>query len=189
VSESPNSHDHRRDQPRHHQRHHQHIDHTASHGSVDPDVDLHDPGQRAELHHHHPLVLGAIAAGGVVGAEVRYGLGLAIPHHAGTFPWATLIINLSGSVLIGVLMAVLASRPSPPRLARPFLGVGILGGFTTLSTYAVDLRELFGHGRPAAAAAYLTVTVVGGLVAVGLGLRAAARLRPDRAAASAEVSA
>jgi CrcB protein len=166
-----------------------HADHTPSHGSVDPDVDLHDPGQRDELHHHHPLILGAIAAGGVVGAEARYGLDLAIPHDAGTFPWATLIINIAGSFLIGVLMALLASRPRPPQLARPFLGVGILGGFTTFSTYAVDLRELLGHDHPALAAAYLVLTLGAGLLAVGLGLRAAARLLPNRATASAEVSA
>jgi CrcB protein len=140
--------------------------------SVDPDVDLHDPRQRAELHQHHPKVLGAIALGGVIGAEARYGLALALPHHPGSWPWATLLTNLSGSLLIGVLMAVLARAAHPSQLARPFLGVGILGGFTTFSTYAVDLREQIGHGHPAAAAAYLLVSLVGGVLAVVLGLRA-----------------
>jgi CrcB protein len=152
-------------------------------------VDLHDPGQRDELHHHHPLILGAIAAGGVLGAEARYGLAQAMPHHAGTFPWATLVTNLAGSLLIGVLMAVLASRPRPPRLARPFLGVGILGGFTTFSTYAVDLRELLGHGHPVQAVGYLALTLLGGLLAVGLGLRSAARFLPEPAPARAQAPA
>ena len=164
-------------------------DHTPSHGPVDPDVDLHDPGQRDELHHHHPLILGAIAVGGLVGAEARYGLARALPHDPGSFPWATLVTNLAGCLLIGVLMAVLASRPRPPQLARPFLGVGILGGFTTFSTYAVDLRQLLGHDRPALAAAYLSLTLVAGLLAVAVGLRLAGRLLPARATASAEVSA
>jgi fluoride exporter len=143
---------------------------------VDPDVDLHDPRQRTELHHHHPRIIGAIAVGGVIGAEARYGLALALPHHAGTWPWATLLTNLAGSLLIGVLMAVLAGAAHPPPLVRPFLGVGILGGFTTFSTYAVDLRELLGHGHPVAAAAYLLVTLVGGVLAVVVGLRAPAAM-------------
>jgi fluoride exporter len=155
---------------------------------IDPDVDLHDPRQRAELHHHHPLVLGAIAAGGVVGAEARYGLAEALPHHAGTFPWATLVTNLAGSLLIGVLMALLASRAHPPQLARPFLGVGILGGFTTFSTYAVDLRALLAHGRPAVAVGYLAVTLVGGLLAVGVGLVATRRFGPRPSPASAQAA-
>lgn len=145
---------------------------ALAHGPVDPDVDLHDPQQRDELHHHHPRILGAIALGGVIGAEARYGLALTVPHRAGDWPWATLLTNLLGSLLIGVLMATLARAARPPQLARPFLGVGILGGFTTFSTYAVDLREQLGHGHPAAAAAYLLVSLVGGILAVALGLRA-----------------
>jgi CrcB protein len=141
------------------------------HGPVDPDVDLHDPRQREELHHHHPAILGSIALGGVIGAEARYGLALALPHRAGHWPWATLLTNLLGSLLIGALMAALARAARPHQLVRPFLGVGILGGFTTFSTYAVDLREQLGHGHPAAAAAYLLVSLAGGLLAVMLGLR------------------
>ena len=143
----------------------------TTHGPVDPDVDLHDPEQRIELHHHHPKILGSIALGGVIGAEARYGLALALPHHPGSWPWATLLTNISGSLLIGVLMAVLASV-AHPQLARPFLGVGILGGFTTFSTYAVDLREQLAHGHPGAAAAYALVSLVGGVLAVVVGLRA-----------------
>lgn len=156
-----------------------------SHGSIDPDVDLHDPAQRDELHHHHPKILGAIALGGVIGAEARYGLAEAIPHAAGTFPWATLVTNLAGSLLIGVLMAVLASRARRPQLARPFFGVGILGGFTTFSTYALDLRELLGHHHPASAAAYLLVTLAGGVLAVLLGLRMTTALLPTPGPAGA----
>jgi fluoride exporter len=167
----------------------EHVSHTASHGPVDPDVDLHDPAQRDELHHHHPKILGAIAAGGTVGAEARYALAEALPHPAGAFPWATLLTNLSGSLLIGVLMAVLAARPRSPQLARPFLGVGILGGFTTFSAYAVDVREMFGHHEPGTAAAYLLLTLVGGVLAVVAGLQAATALLPGRAPSQADVGA
>jgi fluoride exporter len=152
---------------------------------VDPDVDLRDPAQKAELNHHHPLILGAIALGGVIGAEARYGLGLAIPHAAGAWPWATLLINLSGSLLLGALMAALAHgahrphRGNRPPLTRPFFGVGVLGGFTTFSTYAVDLHTLLGHHHPGVALAYLTVTLVGAVLAVtvGAGLTRAALTR------------
>jgi CrcB protein len=152
---------------------------------VDPDVDLRDPAQKTELKHHHPLVLGAIALGGVIGAEARYGLGRAIPHPAGAWPWATLLINLSGSLLLGALMAALthrAKRGTPPRLARPFFGVGVLGGFTTFSTYAVDLRTLLGHHHLGLALAYLVVTLVGAVlaVAVGAGLARAALGHRDK---------
>jgi fluoride exporter len=149
-------------------------------GPLDPDVDLHDEGQRRELLHHHPLVLGAIAAGGVIGSEARYGLDRAIPHQPGTWPWATLIINISGSLLIGALMAALARSARPPRVTRTFLGVGILGGFTTFSTYAVDLRELLAHHHPGAAAAYLLVTLVAGILAAAIGLTVTRSVLPQR---------
>lgn len=174
-------HDQQRDQQRNRQR-----THSASHGPVDPDVDLHDAAQRAELHHHHPKVLGAIAVGGVIGAEARYGIAGAMAHRAGAFAWATLVTNLIGSLLIGVLMAWLAGRPRTPSLARPFLGVGILGGFTTFSTYAVDLRVMLGHHHRGAAAAYLLLTLAGGIVAVVVGLRATETRRRGSTAAQVE---
>jgi CrcB protein len=151
---------------------------------VDPDVDLRDERQRVELHHHHPLVLAAIAVGGVIGAESRYGLSRAIPHDAGSFPWSTLLINLVGSLLLGVLMAVLGRVPRP-RVARLFFGVGILGGFTTFSTYAVDLRTMLAAGHPGVAAAYLLVTLVGAVLAVTVGVVTTKRALGDRPARAA----
>ncbi len=148
---------------------------------IDPDVDLRLPAQRAELHHHHPLLLGAIALGGVLGAEARYGLARAVPHGAGGWPWSTLLVNVVGSLLIGVLMAALAARPAPPRLARPFLGTGVLGGFTTFSTYAVDLRSLAAHGHPGLALAYAGVTVLAALIAVTVGAAATRAVLSGRA--------
>ena len=102
---------------------------------VDPDVDVADPVERREvagprLH----AVLGAIAVGGVVGAEARYGLGVLLPHRADEWPWATLLTNVSGCLLIGVLMVVIVERIRPHPLVRPLLGVGVLGGYTTFST-------------------------------------------------------
>jgi CrcB protein len=102
-------------------------------GLVHPDVDLHAPGQRRELGEHPVAVLGSIAVGGVVGSLARYGLGVIFPRDPGEWPWATWGINTAGCLLIGVLMVLLSDMGTGHRLLRPFLGVGVLGGFTTFS--------------------------------------------------------
>ncbi len=139
---------------------------------IDPDVDADTRFEVSLPTESHPLewaVLAAIAAGGVIGAESRYGLEVLLPHGADAFPWSTLLVNVSGCLLIGVLMAVLAALDSPHRWARPFLGVGVLGGYTTFSTFAVDVDRLVVEDAPALAAGYLVVTVAAGAVAVWLG--------------------
>ncbi|WP_216853331.1 fluoride efflux transporter CrcB [Phytoactinopolyspora halotolerans] len=115
-------------------------------------------------------VLGAIAAGGVVGAEARYALTL-LGGDDPRFPWATLAENITGCFLIGVLMAVILQLTAPHRLVRPFLGVGMLGGYTTFSAYAVEVRELIADDRAAAALSYLVITPLAALTAVWLGVR------------------
>ncbi|WP_433664219.1 fluoride efflux transporter FluC [Nocardia sp. CA-128927] len=146
--------------------------------SVDPDIDLHIRGQRRELTGGHGAVLAVIALGGALGALARYGLLLAWPVPAGGFPWAVFAINVAGSFLLGVLMVVITEiRPVHP-LVRPFLGVGVLGGFTTFSTYAEDIRALLDPGTVLIAAVYLIATLVAALVATTVALlltRAAAR--------------
>jgi CrcB protein len=115
-------------------------------------------------------VLAAIAVGGVIGAEARFGLGLWWPHVPGGWPWATLVINTTGCVLIGALMVVLLEVVTPHRLARPLLGVGVLGGYTTFSTYSVEVLQLVGAGRAGAAAGYLVVTPVAAVSGCALGM-------------------
>ncbi len=146
---------------------------------IEPDVDVGVPAQPRKLAGHPLDVLGSIAAGGVIGAEARYGIGLALPHGTGGWPWATLLINISGCLLIGVLMVVITELVEPHRLVRPFLGVGILGGYTTFSTYTVDAISLADAARPGIATAYLLVTPVVAVLACALGAgatRLAARL-------------
>lgn len=127
-------------------------------GDIDPDVGPDD--RAAHPGSGSPIVLAAIAAGGVLGAEARYGLSLALPHSDQQFPWSTLVINLTGCLLIGVLMTVLLSMPSPHRLLRPFLGVGVLGGYTTYSGFAVDAQRLVLEHRPLVAVGYVALTVL-----------------------------
>jgi crcB protein len=122
-------------------------------------------------------VVAAVALGGALGAVTRYGIAVAWPHTPAGFPWATLVTNLTGCALIGVLMQVVETRVARHRLVRPFLGTGVLGGFTTFSTYAVEARGLVAAGRPGLALGYLLGTLAGAVVAVRLGMWAAERVR------------
>lgn len=112
-----------------------------------------------------------IAVGGALGAMARYGVAATWPHAPGTFPWATFGVNVLGCLLIGSLMVVLTEiggRPHP--LTRPFLGVGLLGGFTTFSTYAVETERLVAGGDPQLALLYLFGTLAAALLAVQVGV-------------------
>ncbi|WP_327035915.1 CrcB family protein [Micromonospora ureilytica] len=149
---------------------------------ADPDVDLRVPADRRELTTRPATILAAIAAGGVLGALARAGLQHVAPHPPTGFPWATFGINVSGCLLIGVLMAVLGHLDGGHPLARPFLGVGVLGGFTTFSTYAVDVQQAIVAGAPGTALANLAATLLGALAAVGLGDAVTAGLLRRRAA-------
>ncbi|WP_433541340.1 fluoride efflux transporter FluC [Streptosporangium sandarakinum] len=140
---------------------------------IDSDVDLTDERQRGELSRSHHAVLAFIAAGGAAGATARYGAGLLWPTPDGSFPWTTLGVNAVGCLLIGVLMAVLAAASAAPAWVRPFLGTGVLGGFTTFSTFSVDIQGLLLGGRPGVALAYLAATPVAALIAVTAGSRVA----------------
>jgi CrcB protein len=139
------------------------------HDPVDPDVSLAVPVQRRELRDRPGAVLAAISLGGVCGALGRYGLGELLPHAAGQWPWATWTINASGCLFIGVLMALIDQMWPRQRLIRPFVGVGVLGGYTTFSTATVDVAQLVNAHRPGAALLYLGVTVLAALIAVTVG--------------------
>ena len=99
-------------------------------------------------------VLATVALGGVIGSLGRYAVGVALPHRPGAFPWATLVVNVTGAFAMGLLVAYLVDRPGAHRLARPFVGVGVLGGWTTFSALAVDVVQL-GARRPGAGGAGL----------------------------------
>lgn len=112
-------------------------------------------------------VVAVVALGGVTGAFARYGAGLLWPTAAGAFPWTTFLVNAAGCTAIGVLMVTVTEcLPSAHRLVRPFLGTGVLGGFTTFSTYTVDVQRLLAAGHIAVALVYLAVTPVAALLCV-----------------------
>jgi CrcB protein len=123
-----------------------------------------DPGPRPD-----PALLVSVAVGGVVGSLGRYAVGAALPHEPGAFPWATLVVNVTGAFAMGLLVAYLVDRPGAHRLARPFVGVGVLGGWTTFSALAVDVVLLGSHQQVPAAVLYLAATFVIGTLAVAAG--------------------
>lgn len=115
------------------------------------------------------LTLGVIAAGGVIGVLARQGLWAAFPPRPGAFDWTTLAINVSGCALIGALMSAVTEARHVHRLTGPFLGVGVLGGFTTFSTYIVGIQRSISSGAPETGLAYLAVTPAAALLAVYAG--------------------
>lgn len=110
----------------------------------------------------------AVAAGGVLGALARWAVGLLLPTAAGGFPWATLGVNVLGSLLMGALVVVVTEVRATHPLVRPFLGTGVLGGFTTFSTFAVDAQTLLDAGHAATALAYIGATIAGAVGACAL---------------------
>ena len=143
---------------------------------VDPDVDLIDPIQAQDAHPYRWDMLLAVAAGGVIGAEARYGLGRALPTAAGDFPWITLLINIVGCLLIGGLMVLALDVLPTHRLLRPLLGTGVLGGFTTFSTFEVDVVRLVDDHHAVTALLYVVASLTACLLAVWVGVTAAAAI-------------
>jgi fluoride exporter len=116
--------------------------------------------------------LAAVAVGGGVGGLARYLLAAAFPAGHG-FPWAIFAVNVSGCFCLGLLMVYLLEVWPPRRFLRPFLAVGLIGGFTTFSTFAGGVLTLLNGRAFALADAYALSSVVAALVAVWSGMKAA----------------
>ncbi|MCJ2059925.1 fluoride efflux transporter CrcB [Methylobacterium sp. J-048] len=113
------------------------------------------------------VILGAGLGGGI-----RHGINVAVTRllPGFGFPLATLIINVLGSFLMGVLVESFALRGAAGHPARLFLTTGVLGGFTTFSTFSLDAISLYQRGEPAMAALYVAVSVAGGLLGLIAGM-------------------
>ena len=125
-------------------------------------------------------IVGAVSAGGVLGALARYGLTRAFPAAPGAFPWAVFAINVSGCLLLGALVVLVTEVVPAHRLTRPFLGTGVLGGYTTFSTAMVDTLRLFGRHAATTALLYLFGTLLAALLAAWAGAVATRRLTLGR---------
>lgn len=114
--------------------------------------------------------LAAVAAGGMLGAPARYELALALPARSGTFPLSTFVINITGSFVLGALVTLMVEKWPPTGYLRPFAATGVLGAYTTWSTFMVDTDLLLKAGRVLVAAGYVAATLSAGLAAVYAGI-------------------
>ncbi|MFE4450640.1 fluoride efflux transporter FluC [Streptomyces sp. NPDC056796] len=111
-------------------------------------------------------IIAAIAAGGVIGACARYGATLIWPSAPTAFPWTTFWINVTGCAAMGVLMVLITERFTVHPLTRPFLGTGVLGGYTTFSTATLDTKRLLDAGHPGTGLLYTAATLLAAFAAV-----------------------
>jgi CrcB protein len=150
---------------------------TAPHSeTVDEPAELRVPARRPSVWRGQGPVVAVVSAGGAFGASARYGASLLWPAQVGGFPWTTFWVNVTGCFVIGVFMVVITDVWAAHRLVRPFFGTGVLGGFTTFSTYAVDIQKLVDTGHPRTGLAYLAATLLAALAAVWLAVTAARRV-------------
>jgi CrcB protein len=139
------------------------------------DTSAAEPARRPSPWQGQGPVVAVVALGGAIGAIARYSASLLWPAQTGGFPWTTFWVNLVGCAVIGVFMVVITDVWAAHRLVRPFFGTGVLGGFTTFSTYTVDIQRLVDAGHPRTALAYLFATLLGALAVVWLAMTAARR--------------
>jgi CrcB protein len=106
-----------------------------------------------------------VGLGGALGSVVRYAIGLNVDQSH--FPWATLVINVSGAFVLGLFLTLSLGHLSVAVITP--IAVGVLGGYTTFSTFAWEGFTMGRSGRPGTAFVYIAVSVVGGLLAAWAG--------------------
>jgi CrcB protein len=116
----------------------------------------------------NPVIL--VMSGGAIGAALRYGLSRALPVNVGGWPWPTFAANLLGGLAMGLLAAWLVRGDGAAEPLRLFLGVGVLGGFTTFSAFSLEMAQMVQRGQGMMAAAYAAVSVILALGAVFAGM-------------------
>lgn len=129
------------------------------------------PGVKA-LSGHGWRVWGAVAAGGLVGTELRYGLGVLFPESTGAIPWTTLAINVAGSFVLGMLTTIWIARPHTAFWLRAAIGPGVLGSFTTFSAVMGSVDQLARGGLHTVWIFYVALSVLLGLGAAAAGWKA-----------------
>ncbi|MBN9242825.1 MAG: fluoride efflux transporter CrcB [Mesorhizobium sp.] len=113
------------------------------------------------------LNLGLVIVGGGIGAGIRHLLNMGAMRLFGSgYPWGTMIINITGSFVMGAFIELLARRFGASNELRLFVATGILGGYTTFSSFSLDFATLWERGALGPALAYVLVSVIGGILAL-----------------------
>ena len=124
-----------------------------------------------------PRTVIAVSVGGALGGSARYGIAQLVAITPGTFPWGTFWINVSGSFVLGLFLVLLLDRVAPTRYLRPFVATGLLGAYTTYSTFALETDLLVRNGHWPLAVAYAVASLATGLLAVWGGIMLARTVR------------
>ncbi len=146
-------------------------------------ADRENPSRGVRPPYLRPGSLLLVAGGGAVGTTARHLLEAAFPPAPGEVPWVTLVINVTGAFLLGALLTTLARTGADTGLRRRVrlaVGTGALGGYTTYSTFAVEVWGLLDAGHTWAGAGYTAGMVLAGVLAAALGLLLVRWLVPAR---------
>jgi CrcB protein len=115
--------------------------------------------------------IGVVALGGALGATTRYGVGVSAVHYLGHgYPWGTLIVNIVGSLFMGIMIGKFAQIEHISPEFKALLTTGFLGAFTTFSTFSFDFVTLWERGAMLQALCYMLGSVVFSILALALGL-------------------
>ncbi len=137
---------------------------------VGPGASSPPPAAPGGAHHRQLGIVFAIGIGGAVGAVGRYAVSLAFPTAAGGFPWSTFLVNVTGSAVLGLILVLLVERFPRGGLTRLIVGTGIIGAYTTFSTFEVDALNLIRGGHSVMAVLYMVASVFAGLGACWVGM-------------------
>jgi CrcB protein len=120
------------------------------------------------------VTIGAVSAGGFLGANARYLVGLGVSERFGAvFPWGTLLINVSGSYVLGFYLTLVTERFVGRSTTRLFLATGFLGAYTTFSTFSYETVQLMAEGASLSALAYVVASLLLGIAAAVAGILSA----------------
>lgn len=147
---------------------------------VNPDVV--QPGVYKWPPHFQPILIFYVFVGGIVGTYARFLFAQTLPSVDG-WPIATLLVNLTGAFGLGLLVETLSRLGRDQgilRAARLLIGTGVIGGFTTYSTFALEVNTLISASNTVTALSYIAVTISGGLILCSLGIQLATHYHKDK---------
>lgn len=124
--------------------------------------------------------IGLVGFGGALGALARVAVANVVPNAPGGWPWGTMTVNLTGALLLGLVLGVVQDAVDVGRWVKPLVGTGIIGGYTTFSTLSVETLALAADGQVLTAAAYAVLSAAAGLVAIWAGSAAVRARRHGR---------